>query len=785
MAYQPYYITEFEQNSGLEKYFESFLLPEKAFPTLVDAYCWRGRIRKRRGFYELGRLRRSYVYFVGGVLQPSYPLPVTGAGNYTTADVLAGVRATEPYAELYPNSVVITIARGLANQTTYQDDGNGNMVLTFGTITITSGTINYVTGALNLVFTAAPGAGLTVDINTSYYPALPVMGLETEELSAIYQEKLVAFDEKYAYEYNYTFDEFVELAYSAPKTWTGGDADFFWTTNYWYNANGNILWTTNFHFAAGVGGDPIRWYTDPGGWTDFTPALGGGSFLQQAECILPFKGRLLMFNTWEGAIPAAAINAANRVRWSWVGDPTDQVNGWLTGPGAGGFLDASTDEHIVSVEPLKDVILVKFERSSWKLIYTGNQTQPFIFQRINMTFGAQATNSLVPFDDGVFAVARNAITTDDTTSVERIDLKIPDEVFNMVNLSPQNLPPPLHPGNRIYGIRDYINELVFWSFLDLSLFESPTSSIFPNRVLVLNYRNNSYAIFNDSFTCFGYFQSLKAYDDTIHQNVPYIVGGNQQGFVEVLTTQLMNSPSLAITAIAPGNPAIFTVPNHNFSSTTQYYVRLDGIMGTAPHSPSTFNYVTTPAVYLVHSIDANTFSLFKYNPATDNFDILQTLAAGGTYIGGGTVTVVQNYNILTKTFCPTYEQGSKQRLPYIDFLFDRTLNGQTTCYFYQNEITVRAINSPTSNPQGLLGSASLLTSPENLLLIPEQNDQTKIWHRFYIQAVAQNFQIQLTMNNYQLANQYDSNGALNPIAATDFVLHAMTLYLSPTARLIQ
>ena len=43
MSYQPYYITQYEQETGLENYFQSFLLPEKAFPVIEDAYCWRGR----------------------------------------------------------------------------------------------------------------------------------------------------------------------------------------------------------------------------------------------------------------------------------------------------------------------------------------------------------------------------------------------------------------------------------------------------------------------------------------------------------------------------------------------------------------------------------------------------------------------------------------------------------------------------------------------------------------------------------------------------------------------
>ena len=57
MSYSPFYIFGFEGESGLNQYYEPFLIPDKAFPQLEDAYAWRGRIRKRQGFTSLGRLQ--------------------------------------------------------------------------------------------------------------------------------------------------------------------------------------------------------------------------------------------------------------------------------------------------------------------------------------------------------------------------------------------------------------------------------------------------------------------------------------------------------------------------------------------------------------------------------------------------------------------------------------------------------------------------------------------------------------------------------------------------------
>ncbi len=58
----------------------------------------------------------------------------------------------------------------------------------------------------------------------------------------------------------------------------------------------------------------------------------------------------------------------------------NQTNGPNKAEG-GGFIDAATDEEIVSAEFIKDRLIVYFERSTWELAYTGNQVYPFTWQK--------------------------------------------------------------------------------------------------------------------------------------------------------------------------------------------------------------------------------------------------------------------------------------------------------------------------------------------------------------------------------------------------------------------
>ena len=759
MSYDPFYIFGFEGDSGLNQYYEPFLIPEKAFPTLEDAYAWRGRVRKRQGYTLIGRLQINLT---------SITLSTQASGfSYTVADLLADsaidVRTTQPHAEIMAGSLSITVGA-----LTFTDNGDGTLTgAPSGT-----GTINYVTGALHLTFTGSIGA-TNVVVSFSYYPALPVMGLPTRETLDVNQEETIAFDTVYAY--RFLAGAWEELPSSTPTTWNGTNYQLFWTTNYWQNSNGELLWATNNN-QSNNGGDPLRYY-DGVTWTDFAPTTNGSNELQQARILIPYKNRLLAFNTWEGTTLAGATQFPQRLRYSQNGDPTDQTNGWLDDVvGRGGFIDATSNEQIISAGFVKDQLIVKLERSSWRIVYTGNELLPFLWQKINTELGAESPFSLVPFDRGVFTVGNYGITTDDSTNVSRIDEKIPDFVFNINNDNEGT--------QRVYGIRDFNAQLVYWVFPNSA--QNPT---FPNQMLVYNYINATFAIFNDSFTALGYWNAIA---DLTWATLPYsswnawnepwnsaqdqsgfpdVVGGNQQGYVELLNQQGSNDPSLSITAITPATPVRITVPNHNLQ--TGAFALINGIIGSGSPNPSTLN----GSIYFLTLVDSNTLSLQLYNPSTGNLDNV-VLGSGGTYLGGGTLAIVQNINITTKIFSPYYQDGKQVRLGFVDFFLDNTTSGQVTVQIFINESENTSIDDPNQpGNNGLLGDNILLTSPENLELIPYQGIQKKIWHRIFFFAFGENFQMQIMMDPAQMSNP--------SIAYADFVMHAMTLYFSKAARMTQ
>lgn len=372
-------------------------------------------------------------------------------------------------------------------------------------------------------------------------------------------------------------------------------------------------------------GDGIRYYTGTT-WANFAPPVTATEYLKGALLIIPYRGYLLALNTLEGT-KNATNRFAQRCRYAQLGTPyySDPVpnaqiaqgEAWRDDIfGRGGAIDASTNEQIIGTEFVRDILVVYFERSTFKLRFTQNSILPFVWERVNIELGAEGTFSLIPFDKGVAAVGSRGIVTSDANSTVRIDAKIPEEVFRIENETDGT--------KRVHGIRTYPTKLVYWSVPNAS-----QQVKFPNRMIVWNYEQNVWAIFNDSFTCFGKWQS---FNDLTWRNANFswvnasqswnggsnqalyenIIGGNQQGFVEILedNNRVGNDPSLVISDITVASPGVFTSADHNIYN--EAWVRLTGIAGVLNLDGTVLN--NRNYKFRKDPANNNTFSLFEFEP---------------------------------------------------------------------------------------------------------------------------------------------------------------------------
>lgn len=821
------------QELGVQRNLKPFMIPNEAFVELDNAYLFRGRVTKKRGYTTLGRLRR--VLTAASLGNVNLLLGPTDLNIFT----LLGVAATEPNAMIESSAITnINIAIGAQNLT---GTTGSNTLTVVGAGNIISANLNFATGVLTVI-SAAPFGPVAATITGAYYPGLPVMGILRREIPTINSEQRIIFDTKYAYQYVGIFSE---LPSTLPVKWSGTDYNLFWYTNYWQDTvNNNLFWTTNsvaglhayavtlFGGAAGgppstvnvtaagntfnvgdtvyflnltgagaannlltgtvtVAGDPIFTISNPGTgvfvngavtglvvssdvnvagqdgiryyngttWKNYNPAINTTTALIGCLAILPYKGRLLFFNTIEGNDLGSA-SFHQRVRWTQIGSPLDlTLSARSDLIGRGGFLDASTNEQLISVGFVKDELIAYFESSTWKLIYTGNEVLPFQWQKINTELGAESTFSYVNFDNALLAFGNVGLHSTNSISVERIDQQIPDEVFSISNLN--------NGVKRVYGIRDYFLQLAYWAYNDFEDNGQNYTGTFPNRVMVYNYIENSFSFFRESFTCFGYWPTYATYtwatlpydswqtwtipwgSGNVQKDFPAVAAGNQQGYVVQLSTEEVNvGRTRAITNFV-GN--VITSPNHNLYVGDT--VLITGCLGTTD--------LNGQAVQVIVA-DANTITI------SDN--------SAGIYQGLGELTLLPNINISTKMFTPFWDYSRRYRLKYAEFLFDRTPVGEVTSNLLIDTADSYSVNDPTDavNLSGgvtsLLGNNTIFTKPETLYAVP-QSQQSAIWHRQYYAAEGETFQVVISLSPDQMQNL--------DVAKSDVVLHAMIFHFEP------
>jgi hypothetical protein len=457
---------------------------------------------------------------------------------------------------------------------------------------------------------------------------------------------------------------------------------------------------------------------------------------------------------------------ANRCFYSLIGDPT-LVNADLIWPGLGGAVDAPTKEAIVTAQFLKDRLIVYFESSTWELVDTGNSVNPFNWQKINTELGAESTFSQVPFDKVVLGVGNVGVHSCNGYNVERIDEKIPNEVFRIHN---NNNGP-----QRVAGIRDYYTEMVYWAFPSQN---QSTSYPFNDRVLTYNYRSDTWAFNDDSITAFGYFQTTVGGDlsgttwqdadmtwaeanfawssATLQAKFRNIVAGNQEGYVFLVNTELSsNCPALQITNLTyiSGFTATVSAVNHNLAAGD--YVKVTNCQGVTDLNDQIFR---------IQSVtDPNSFVLN-----------IEDVAVTGTYTGGGTITRVTPIDFKTKQYNFYAESGRNAYVSKVDFLVDRTASGECTVDFLLSSSDQSMLNDNGASAY-IVGTSILETAP--YALVPFESQQARLWHSVYFLAEGEYVQFRFYLNNDQSRN--------SDISESDFQLHAMQIYAQPTTARLQ
>lgn len=569
---------------------------------------------------------------------------------------------------------------------------------------------------------------------------------------------------------------------------------------------GIIQYLTNSAFPTK---DCLRWY-DGNGWVNFCPPLSQNPYviddntasvyyLVGAKMILPFKGRLLalgaviqtssgnpiyvkdvvVFN--QNGTPYYTSSFTNQptattdnpisplITFNPILVPTNQVASapaWFEDQnGFGGFQGAGVDQELTTASLNEDALICGFDNNlQTRFIYSGNDLEPFSFFSVNSEYGSGSTFSIVNMDEGVITRGPRGYIITNQTSCQRIDIENPDQVFEVKYSN--------NGAERFSSQRDYIKEWVYFTYVSSDL---NSKTRFPNQTFLYNYRAQSWAIFNESYTTYGIFRPASGYtwatigtkyatwgvwDTTWGSGSsqvlnPFVIGGNQQGYVVLRDQGTGEAKSLFIQDLVSG---LVTSPDHGMNNGD--YIVISGALGT-------ISTAVNGKIFSVQNSTENTFTLVP-TPGT------------GTYVGNGEIQRMYIPKIISKQFPISWGMGRKTRLGVQQYLLSKTPLGQVSLLIFLSQDSEMSYNdgpivpSLNSKNNSLIYSTVLYTCPEstNLGLSPanintpsktnlqqinrldnlgnSSNSQQQIWHRMNTSLVGDTVQFGLTLNDDQM-----------------------------------
>lgn len=641
MNYTPYLISNFA--TGLNNRLQPWLNADEAQQELFDGFVYRGTLSKRPGY--------QYFAIGGKGGQPYTESRIIGtATTVNMTGVLNGSNKTFTLAgnpQIQRGSVIVH--SGTPSQT-LTDNGTGLI----GTLTGNgTGTVNYITGAISVTFTTAPTVTQPT-VTYSFMADSPVM-MVAQYITATNIKRMIVADELYINIFNFNTNTLQDIT-PYPFTFTGGPFDFFTWTNY-PDANDapRLLFCNNV--------DPIYLYNG----TAVIPYVYTLTGVATLTCsfMVQFKDRLILLRTTENGTVFP-----QRIRISGTGANSDVFD--ITATGAG-FIDIPDGTWIKGADFNRDSLIIFTENATWSMKYTGNDTVPFVIDRIDESRGSQATFAVITYLNRTTAASPRGLIISDGYRVEREDDNIPN--FSFDDIDAENF------------------ELCFAGTVDADrdhyLIYPTTSEEASKRILVTNYDEDNFCLYRLPLSCMGTF--FEAYDvtwnDLLYDPVartgyenwttfgdafgdwnhfayskgnPISIGGGAHGEIWQLNiNEIEDNPVPIYNIVVTGQREItVTTAFQNYSSQ-----EVDPAMGA--------DFIFLAGIVGMTQVNGRQFAVTSVpNPNTIVLNTAEDTSLYSAYVSGGEAIRVIPFNALTKKFNPYVDGDKKVRCGWLYMYVD-------------------------------------------------------------------------------------------------------------------
>jgi hypothetical protein len=158
-------------------------------------------------------------------------------------------------------------------------------------------------------------------------------------------------------------------------------------------------------------------------------------------------------------------------------------------PGSG-LLEADTYELLKGASILGTIIAVNFSRSNWTLEKTRDPFNPYFIRKVPSVIGTDAAFSFASWYDQTVSIGKTGIISTDGRESLRIDNKLPYFTQDEINSTDFEL---------TYGGFERNNSQFMFAYRSSDSNIADTQ----NKVLVNNYEENTWSVYDQRFSCFG------------------------------------------------------------------------------------------------------------------------------------------------------------------------------------------------------------------------------------------------------------------------------------------
>lgn len=535
-------------------------------------------------------------------------------------------------------------------------------------------------------------------------------------------KELLGFDRNFLYKYNIGTGVFDQIPFAGTMAAYAG---FNITANDLYISGTSYPTATNqprFVFTgegitANAAGSAVFFYngTDV---RDFTAVA------DNADYAAPPQGPLVraIYVLWFGerlnfVVPTINVAAVGVTQFNqgvlYSGIRTTAGNGDKFNVAGSGLLQLDTYENITGAYILGQVIALNADRSNWVLEKTRDAFNPYFSRKIPSVLGTNAKFSGALWNDTVRSIGKTGIIGTDNRQSLRVDNKIPYFTADEIDQIDFNL---------TYGGFDRINNQFLWSYK-----ESETDTETQNQVLVNNYEENTWSVFDLRLTVFGQTdlglnltwddideasgnESWAQWDTTeeawdkigLGKSVQKTLAGDDLGFIYDLNDDF-DDYYTSITAITQAAQAVVTVAASGFQPGDR--VVIQSVAGMTQINNYDPDLEIDDDDYADSIINFQPYTVVSATPTSVTLNVDSTLFTAATP-NTGSLSKVINFSAETIPFNPYRSLGRKCYISHVEFLIDVT-GGYLKVDVFQDED-----ESPYK---------------ENILLLPTNNQAARQW----------------------------------------------------------